>query len=206
MRNNKCKGAFTVEAAILFPVVFFILLAIIYLGIIHYQNVSTGLALMDSANAGSSGWEFIAKKNPNFFSASDGSQMVTENDYYSTTPYDSLLENVGASSARAKKEANIKAYVLKKLSGMDISNFSEKAASGDIDISYSGNILMRKISVSATKNFMNPMGNMLEFLGVSSKSSRTMTATSAVSDPTDFIRLMDQIWQVAEDLKSKNGG
>lgn len=199
--NNKCKGSFTVEAAILFPVVFFILLAFIYLGIMHYQNISTGLALIDSANAGTSGWAFIGKNNPGYFSASKGENMVTENDYYKATPYDSLLENTGLGSARAKKESNIKAYALKKISGMDISDFSEDVDSGDITIAYSGNIFMRKISVCATKNFLNPMGNMMEFLGVSGRDERTMHASSTVSDPPDFIRLMDQIWEVAEELK-----
>lgn len=204
--NNKCRGSFTVEAAIIFPVVFFILLAFIYLGIMHYQNISTGLAIMDSANAGTTGWAFIAGDNPRYFSASKGEEKVSESDYSKATPYDSLLENTGLSSARAKKEANIKAYALKKLSGMDISDFSEKVDSEDITISYSGTIFMRKISVSATKNFLNPMGNMLEFLGVASREDRTMHASSTVSDPPDYIRLMDQIWEVAESLKSKSNG
>lgn len=56
-KKNRKKGSMTVEMAILFPVVFFTILGILYICIVHYQNIVAGTAAMQAAARGAACWD-----------------------------------------------------------------------------------------------------------------------------------------------------
>lgn len=53
------KGMFTVELTLIFPIIFLAILAVIYMSIIHYQNITTAAVAMQSANRVAAYWQYI---------------------------------------------------------------------------------------------------------------------------------------------------
>ena len=61
MKRNMLKGSMTVELAIIFPVIFLVILGILSMCITQHQNMVTASAAMQAAARGASYWDKLFK-------------------------------------------------------------------------------------------------------------------------------------------------
>ena len=188
---NGNKGSFTVEAALVLPIVFLTFFAIIIVSIVHYQNVVTSAAVMQSATEIASAWEYLG----------DGASVLTNN----STPSGQLSDNDPYrfifDSKNAARSSNARDYVYGLATGIPINDYSDTLDIGAISVNKTGNILFSYIEVSVKKSYTNPFGNLLSSLGVGAQFDSTRTASAILTNPTEFIRNIDFLVEVVEKYK-----
>ena len=198
MKRNMLKGSMTVELAIVFPVIFLVILGILSMCITQHQNMVTASAAMQAAARGASYWDKISGAGAWDFQLSGGSDdgKLVSMDFTDHDPYRYLLD-----TKKGNRVKNTEAYA-KWLMGQnpDVAIGEEETSEPKAD--KTGGFLQKYVSVTVTKKYTNPMGPLLERIGVYTKEDRTITASAPLNTPTDFIRnisfIYDQIHGTGE--------
>lgn len=203
-RKRSSPGMFTVEMAIIFPVIFLTLVGLMYIGIVHYQNTVTQTAAMRTASRVAYSWDALGNSagawgfqlNEEARAAEDApaeGQLVGFS-YTDHDPYDAIVDG-----SRSTREANALAYfkwLLDKNPSL-LGEGGEETSGAKVEKQFS--FLQSFVTVSVEKHYINPMGHLLEQIGIAAEQDSTITAKAPVNDPVEFVRLVGLIREFATD-------
>ena len=200
MRNKRERGSVTVEMTIVFPIVFLTIVGMIYMSIVKYQNIVTATAAMQTAARAAANWNTIGGNPDNgdagwYTREYDGIKVLIPRPNYSEhDPYGSILD-----LRSANHEKNTADYMSWIMSG-NPEIFDDAEITGTPTADKSG-LLQKYITVSIKKTYINPLGNLLESVGIASGESRTITAKAPLNTPTEFIRNVSYIMELVRESK-----
>lgn len=199
MRNHKERGSMTVEMTMVLPIVLLTIFGLIYLSIVKYQNMVTATAAMQTASKVAANWHSLGGNVPELSSEgityadegpgawglvedeSGSKALVPKPNYTDRNPYMYILD-----TKRGNREKNAEVYMNWLMSGNPEVFGEEKT--GAPAVKTTGGLLQKYISVSVEKTYINPLGNMLESIGIADEMTNVITARAPLNAPTEFIR------------------
>ncbi len=177
MKNT--KGSFTVEASLVFSVVFLMVAAFVYLFVIMYQYVNVQ-SIADEA----------ATKGAHYY--------VNETaEKYSSYKINELYWRI-YDTDKGKKINAISNYVNKLL---DKSVFS---AENKVYVNTKNKILMKNINIEIQEEYPLTVGNMFDIFGLSPVLSLRAVSTSPMDDNAEFIRNMDIVKDIHNCIQNRD--
>lgn len=222
--NIKQKGSATVEAALIFPLIMFIMFGIIYLTIVHYQNnvmIAESIRAMNRAGAyyqyidmDIKGQAISDDKTPTAFDDSipqDGIiniEMIKYRHVYRTL-IDVLSEGVSKifkfPFGTKKKQAHT--YVNARVSNVAFKQYqNDKKADKIGDITGQGFMFFGPdLKVDISRSYINPLKNISKvFLGSNNVTDRAtekkITVSSVISNQAEFIRNIDTVYNIGSSI------
>ena len=123
---KKFRGAYTVEAAFIVPLMIISIFAIIYLSVAHYQSIVSVAEATRSANRVASYWSYIGFANPPALKDSDdvkASEIITASMYDKRSPYRFITELISESAGQKGNGMRInngKKYTNSRISGIKL--------------------------------------------------------------------------------------
>ncbi len=199
------KGAFTVEATLVVPVILLVLFLLIYCFMILYQTVVLNRAAAFTAQQGAEVWldsRKIIETGEFGSTAMDGLYTRVLNDYLlevdrplmdaEAVDLSKSLETLygeastNSSDVKDKKLYQIKAGLFKNLKGGIL-----KPEKTTVDVKFTNRMLERKLDVTITQEVRIPLGMLKSIF--SGKSTLTLEGrgTAAVAEPAEYIRNID---------------
>lgn len=175
---------------ILFPAIFFVILGILNLCIIHYQNVSISAEAMRAASRTASYWEYADGSNPLIYQDVPAVQMIEPKSFLTHDPYRYLFDGKAG-----QKESNSGAYAGELIDSLPILLGGHE--SRQIPRVYkSGGIMQKYICVEAKRQDIVPMGDMFAKFGVRIPTDHTVTAKARLNNPGEFVRNTSFIYDI----------
>lgn len=162
------KGSFTVEASIVFSVIFLLLAAMVYAFIIIYQYAGLQSTANSAANMGS---VYYVNKY--------------QQEQYLQSGYNLYWRFIDT-EAESKKN-NLKNYLYKNLN----STIFKSSRTIKIDTSY--DLILKQLDVIIIEEFPLPVGNLLEVFGISPTIDLSAEATAPLDDNAEFVRNLDTV-------------
>ncbi len=193
-KSQNINGSFTIELAIIFPLIFLSILAVIYMSIIHYQNITTSAMAMQSANRIAAYWQFIEDDRPSILYASNARAMLVSDDFENCDPYRYIVTG----PSNKVRIRNSRLYMNQQM-GM-LTKYYE-TGQPSIVINKQGFLLNPYVEVLVTRQYLNPLGNLFEVFGIGSREQRTVRATAPLMNQTELIRNIEFIEEQIEKLK-----
>ncbi len=173
MKKHTHKGSFTVEMAIIFPIIFIVILGTLRLCITHYDNLTTATAAMQAAARGAAYWDTMGR------------------DYTNHDPYRYIFD-----SKAGDKTKKVAEYAEALMTSGNISSETET-----LTVRKTGNILQKYVEVSVVKKNLNPMAQTLRNLGLNVPETYLITAKAPLNTPTEFIRMVSFIYDLVTEEK-----
>lgn len=226
--NKKEKGSATVEAAMIFPLIMFVMFGIIYLTIIHYQNnvmIAESIRAMNRAGAyyqyidmDIKGQAISDDKTPTAFDDSipqDGIiniEMIKYRHVYRTL-IDVLSEGVSKifkfPFGTKKKQAHT--YVKARVSNVAFKQYrGDKKGDKKDDVigDITGHGFMffgDDLKVDISRSYINPLKNISKvFLGSNNVTDRAaekkITISGVISNQAEFIRNIDTVYNIGSSI------
>ncbi len=160
------KGSFTVEASMIFSVVFLMVAAFVYLFVIMYQYVNTQSVADEAATKGA---YYYVNQTAEKYSSYKINEMYWR-------MYD---------TSKNKKVSAISDYVNKLL------NNSILLTENNITVNTNSKILMKSLRIEIQEKYPLPVGNLFDIFGLSPVLSLKAVSTSPLDDNAEFIRNLD---------------
>jgi hypothetical protein len=175
---NNSKGSFTVEAAIVFSVVFLVTAAIVYIFIIMYQYTTMQSVADEACTYGA--YYYVNQSGENY-------GIVDNGDLYWRI-FD----------AKEDKTSKLAEYINKKLIGYlphDKNYVSTRLFN---------RFLIKQLEISVSEEFPIPVGNLLSVFGIPSTISLSAGANSPLDDKAEFIRNMDTVTDIKNCIQNSD--
>lgn len=188
--RRKQDGYMSIEMAVIFPVIFFALLLILFMGIILYQEVNLQSLAVSASERGAVVY------------SSRVSDMTTGykslEDFKVRDPY----RNVPFMDSGKKGEyvSLVNTYVASRLGNRDILAGSNK--NGGNYASVEDYLIVKRVKVNIHSSYKTPVDPIAAMLGMSGPFAVNTTATSAVVDAPDFVRNVDIVTDVARQTEA----
>ena len=187
------KGSFVIEASLIFPIIFFIIIGILYLSIYIYENVQLYSYANKAANRISYVW---TNSHMDIVTGELDSPGASDGLYWRLTDDQLLGQLIGSGGANS-------AVTLGSGSGGDLvsrklSKITGSALSGSVSgkVYYENNITEKRVYVELNKQL--PFPNFVEkLLGSDVK----VKASATITDPVEFIRTVELIKVYAKELQ-----
>ncbi|OQA16024.1 MAG: TadE-like protein [bacterium ADurb.Bin363] len=196
MNNLKSsKGSMTVEASLIFPVIFLIIIGLIYITIFLYEQAYVKSLADRAAERGAAIW-----KNPK---CDMQIGLVKLEDFEAKDPYWRFYDG-----DTDTKEDNIEVYIRNLFE--DYSILKNRDSSGKIDgITVSAEvknyIVYKKLTVKAIKSYNLPLGNALGIFGIDRTVNISAKSEAIIYEPAEFIRSTDFIMDMGERVDDTAG-
>lgn len=177
------KGSTTIEAALIFPIIFLSIIALIFVCIFLYEQAYMKSLADRAAERGAAIW-----KNPQ----SDMTISLVKLEHFKDNdPYWRIYD-----TNKSKKEEKIEQYLKKSLSQYSILQSRDKdAPMNTTDIEFSANlknyIVYKKLVVTVKKKFKLPIGNILNVFGIDNTITIYAESETVINEPAEFIRNAD---------------
>lgn len=202
--TERQKGMFTVEAVLIVPLMIFCILGIIYLSILLYQNTVAVAEATRAANRAAAYWSYIGVDEPPALTdETDASALITEESYTDRSPYRFIAESI--TTKNSKRLKNSEQYAKTRISGIAFEAYTDGNAA-DLTVKVASNFLSSSLQVTVNKKYINPLGNLLTKLGIGERQDYTSTASAPVTNPTEFIRNVDTLYDIGNGLWSMAKG
>lgn len=189
------RGSMTVEMAIVFPVIFFVILGMLDFCITQYQNVVTATAVIQSAAKGAAYWDRLSGDKAWDFQLANADQTecsgkMANMDYSDHDPYCYLVD-----TKKENKIANIEKYA-SWLLGQNIN--LQNSTTKNLTVT-KGGLILKYIEVSVTKKYDNPLDALLAGYGFKKDAEKVITAKAPLNTPAEFIRDVSFIYDMVQD-------
>lgn len=198
MKSRYQKGSVTVEAVLVFPIIFLGIIAIMYISIINFQNISTSTTAMQSSNRIAIAWQHIGGSSPSMLKEVDEAKdMLRSETFKNHDPYRFIIDG-----KKIQREKNGTEYALKlarKVPEIHTSDTDNK----DMIVKKTDAFLMQYIEVTTNKSYINPLGKTFEKLGIQDKNKNIITARVVLTSPTELIRNIDFINEILQRNKEQ---
>lgn len=220
----KRKGSATVEAAIIFPLIMFIVFGIIYLTIVHYQNNVMIAESVRAMNRAGAYYQYIDV---------DGfGKTINQNDDVTPLPFDEKLPadgiiNIDMIKNRnayrtmidiisegiskvfdmpvGEKKKNAKKYVLSRISSIKFNKYQIVTGVGDVE-GGGAMFIGHDLNIDVGREYINPMQNLSNAIfgknGFLSNKviKKEILVRSVISNQVEFIRNFDTVYDVGENF------
>lgn len=185
----------TVEMAIVFPVIFFVILGMLDFCITQYQNVVTATAVIQSAAKGAAYWDRLGGEEAWDFRLADADQAecsgkMVNTDYSDHDPYRYLID-----TKKDKKTSNIQKYA-SWLLGQNVN--LQNSTTENLTVT-KGGLIFKHIEVSVTKKYNGPLDALLAGYGFRKDAEKVITAKAPLNTPAEFIRDVSFIYDLIQD-------
>ncbi len=188
--RKSCKGSVTVEASIIFPVVFFCTMALIYMGILLYQHMVVQAAADSAVLMGAAAWD-----NPHK-ALETGS--VSLKDLGSGGLYWRLVD-----FDKEKKQSKLAGFLLDKVDSTKKGNTSILKGDAQVVAGMEDYIAYKKLKVTITCSYGIPMGGLLKIFGFGNRYTVKAESTAVINEPVEFIRNTDYILDIEKELEQR---
>lgn len=160
------KGSFTVEASIVFSVVFLLVAALVYVFIIMYQYAFLQSVANQAANAGA--YYYVNQYDVDYISKSNLYWRIfdTESD---------------------EKKSKINSFIAKKL------DLSILKSTRNIDNDTTYKFLLEHLDISIEDQYSLPIGNLFSVFGIPKTLNLKAEAISPLDDNAEFVRNLDTV-------------
>lgn len=202
MKNKNTKGSSTVEAALIFPIIFIAIILIFYFGILIFQNISSIAASMDAANFIASNWDYIDDTS---VEEAETAKDLIRYDYYKNKNIigiytDLFLGIFNMGSENHKKQ--IAEKIAQNKVGVIPSYF--ESSKSPVKVEKNSNLLVSSIDIYINKKYFNPLYKMINLNGftLSKEYEYDAKASSLMTSPAEFIRNVNFIKYVIEDINN----
>lgn len=182
------QGSFTIEISIFITLLFYIVIFMIYMGLLFFQEARVQTIANATAHRGAKTYYL---NDRDLYVA-----RVNEKTFQNRNPYRRLLK---PKNAQAKTEQYLNTQqksfsILKNVGG------------GGDSVTISGNILYRVIKVDLSQSYNVPMGGVMELFGIEMPYQTSAHAEAVVVDPAEFIRNVDLSIDVVKTADRHFGG
>lgn len=197
------QGSLTAEAAIVLPVVILVIMLIIRICVVHYQNVVVSAESMRVATRTAMYWQDIGKDDPEVFRDNGTAEAwITDGSFTEHDPYQSMAEMFHDSAAVRRKLTNAEGYAVGVMYGTP-NLLGEDTEIESVVVERERGMLQNYITVTVTRKNENPLGYLYEKLGLTSSDEHRITAKSVQSDTTEFIRNVSLLYDVLQGMFSE---
>lgn len=194
------KGMFTVEAVFIVPLMLFSILGIIYLSILLYQNAVAVAEGARAVNRAAAYWSYIDLENPPALTGGTAAaDLITRDMYLERSPYRFIAESFMNSGSQRMR--NSSQYAQARVAGIPLQAYSAWNGT-DVKVQAKYGFLSSSLQVTVQKKYVNPLGNLLRTIGIGARQSHTATTQAPVTNPTEFIRNVDTLYDVGSGLWS----
>lgn len=183
------RGSFTVEASLIFPIIFLCIIAVIYICILLYQMVLIQTAADVSAERGAATWSNPEKKI--------SSGMIEKSGINAGGLYWRLFD-----IHKEKKKSRLGNYLESHIGRYDILKGSYKVSEPDI-IDY---VVYKKLSLDIEGEYDIPAGTLLKAFGFRDCILLKVHSEAVINEPVEFIRNTDFIMDVEKEAEQKSEG
>lgn len=187
--NRKYKGSMTIEASLVMPLVFVVIAALIYIGIILYQKVY----LQSLA-------DFLAERTAATWSSSNKDILTGQRtaDQSKDSLYTALYDY-----EKGTKMEKLQDFCDKY---MDKYSILKSASTNKIKPEVTNYIFYKKVTVDINASYKVPGGGIFRIVGMNSGAIPiNIKSESIVNDQVEFIRNTDFIIDTANKLAETNG-
>lgn len=193
-------GLVVVEAVFVYPVVFMLLVLVMFLGDTFYQRARVEAAVLDAAVLG--GAEIGSATLPHITVPPGGGQSTLHLDQIDNDPYRFLFNGPSGTGTEAVT-ATVKENVDKLLSAQDASIFglAPRLGEGGAQVEYSSRIVQGEFAVSLSYGLSVPVNTYLLPDGKIDMALEA-SASTTVTPMGEFVRTIDMM----DDLHEANGG
>lgn len=197
-KSERQKGMFTVEAVLIVPLMIMCILGIIYLSILLYQNTVAVAEATRAANRAAAYWSYIGGDDPPALTDdTPAAELITEESYTDRSPYRFITESITTKSSKRLK--NSEQYAKTRVSGIAFDAYTDGNAA-DLTVKTVYSFLSSSLEVTVNKKYINPLGNLLTKLGIGERQDYSSTASAPITNPTEFIRNVDTLYDVGTGL------
>lgn len=191
------KGSMTVEASLIFPVIFLAIIALIYITVFLYEQAYVKSIADRAAERGAAIW-----KNPK---SDMYIGLVKLNDFKENDPYWRI-----ADTNKATKEAKIESYIETSLKKYSIFLMRDKDGNMDknqvtVDAQVRNYVVYKKLTVNVKKKFKLPIGNALSAFGLDNIVEISAKSEALINEPAEFIRSTDFAMDVGKRIDDATG-
>lgn len=197
-KRNKTKGSTTVEAALIFPLIFIGLILIFYMGILQFQNISSIAASMDAANYISSNWRYLDSDSEKPRNAED----IIKGEYYKERHiFDIYSDAIGQFIDSNSKLKAAERFAMEK-TGVATSYF-ERDEQKPVKVEKNNGLLVNTIEIKIDKTYFNPIMRYTRIGQITTKEEYKYNAkvVNTITNPTEFIRNLDFILYMVNEPK-----
>lgn len=187
----KNRGSFTVEAIIIVPLVFYILLMLIFLSLILYQQVFVNAVAQKASENGAATWKMVSKDL--FYQQIQIKDFEESNLYWRIVDFD-----------KKQKFEKVKEYIIYNLDNYSL--YKTKKENCTIDISLDDYVIYKKLNVKVTHKYKLPIGTLLSKLGLTGNITLTSYSQSVINEPAEFIRNIDFAVDTITQIDESTGG
>lgn len=189
MKNyiKKEKGNITVEAAIIFPVIFFCIIGVMFIGVFLYQKVLLQSMVNHSVERQAAVWNNPYKNIETGF--------VKSEDLKKGGLYWQIID-----LQKKEKQENLRDYINSRMHSYSIL----KGTYEILDVDVKNYIIYKKLFVEIEGRYNKPAGGIMGVFGFGNDIIISANAEAIINKPVDFIRNTDFILDVVEDLESTN--
>ena len=104
----------------------------------------------------------------------------------------------------SQRMRNSDQYAKTRVSGIPFRAYSDWNGT-DIKVSAAPGFLSSSLEVTVRKKYVNPLGHLLELLGIGQRQKHTASTRDSITNPTEFIRNIDTIYDVGSGLWDSAG-
>lgn len=187
IRSN--RGSMTIEAAILFSLIFFCIMAIMYAGMLLYQQAYLQTLVNRTAHMGALTWH--SPQRDMFIGRMSESDLNNKDLYWRIRDF-----------SKEDKETKALNFINFQIRAFDLLNTEPEEIRATIE----NNIFYSKLIVRATQTYYLPMGKLLGFLGLDEALALRAECTAIIKEPAEFIRTTDFVVDTGKELDRRTGG
>lgn len=179
----------TIEYAVIFPIVIFIVLLLVYFGLIYYQQ-----ALLQSVTARNTQdwaflWGFDAEK------VQPGEGIFNFEGYSSEGLYWQIFSGVN------RKKEIIRSAIREEYERKSLLRSSRDV---QVDVSFENCLITQKVGVKVTAAYPLPMKGFFQAVGLPGELTLQAFSETTVHDPKEFIQNVDYLLQIYEESGAKD--
>ena len=202
--NN--TGSMTVEASLIFPIIFLTMVALIYICIFLYQNAYLKSLTNHVAERGAASWGNTSKMKIGTDSCRletgelKGARELLNRDLYwriTGAGKDDKIEKLKGYALHRLKENNILESEISRLDFNDIKNNKDK-----INIWVKDYIVYKEVNVVIKDSYDIPIGKSLKVFGLGDKYNVQAHGRAVINDPMEFIRNVDFIGDTLKEYET----
>lgn len=184
--TKKDKGMFTVEATLIFPIIFFCTIILIFIGILLYQQVTLQSLASQAASRGAVMYATRTSDMEN------GTRKLE--DFADSDPYRYIWD-----TQLAKAQKTINSYVSSRTNSNSVIDGDDVSGTHAVIENY---FITKKVRVTTSVDYnKNPASGIFAMFGAKDLFSIKTGAVATVSDPVEFIRNTDMCVDVLTSIE-----